>query len=295
MKPEQKLAAIERTREIAADTLYSSLQTLLESESPISERDLQELWHEKLQECTTIFPNGWYTPPPHGIGVLFGTEDNYDRVNYASLRPHDMWPRDGVALNRQTGIVYLFASPVDREFDMIGDFGITLYFGNKPAIIKHAQNCLSINYAILNHAKTDMLFHELAHFADRQFVVNGLANQVTSTTNPAGVDIGHTIPASYENWVSGEFSVLHGDDWKKAAKLISEKRVFISNTEDFHIPSNGVAFTIEPRLTIKDNPGIPMVSFHTIAMLYPDGSKRLLTNYNKLFDLAGMNYMYGYE
>lgn len=56
-------------------------------------------------------------------------------MNYKSLRPVEMHPRNDIMLNKQTGIIYVYASPVDKKTGMIGDWGMTIYFGRDPEII----------------------------------------------------------------------------------------------------------------------------------------------------------------
>lgn len=289
--PEQKLDACKRTRQSVAHSLFVSFQQLLSHDDPISEVALRDAWLEEMRKNPQIYPDGWYLPPPHGIGVLFGTEADYSRMNYKSLRPEGMWPREDIVLDRVTGIIYVYASPVDRETGMIGDFGITLYFGNNPEIQTHLQHCFMLNREIFDQAKVGMSLGTVTQAAVNMFLARGFTNEVTSVTDPSGVNIGHTVPASNENWTSAEEELLKSTDWENAFLLISSKRKFL-NLRERLIIRPGMAFTLEPRLTAYGNPIIPMSSFHAIVLFRPDGTKELLTNFDELFQLVGMQYMF---
>src|SRR3989344_173445 len=123
-QPQQKLEHCKLVREIAVKALYDALSESLNR--PLSETGLKNLWLVNMRETELVFPSGWYSPPPDGIGVLFGTIGN-GRTNFESLRAQEMHPRDDIYLDKQEGIVYVYASPVHRESGIIGDFGMTLY------------------------------------------------------------------------------------------------------------------------------------------------------------------------
>lgn len=287
---EARLEAVRQTRSMASVSLLTALRELFASNTMMSETRLRDRWLLKMRESSSVYPDGWYMPPPHGIGVLFGTEENYARMNYTSLRTQDSWPRDDVFLDRNSGIIYCYASPVDRQTGMIGDFGITIYFGKNPVIIKHLQDCLQLNRDIFVYAQEGMSFGQLTQFAHDLFAKRGLSNEVTSTTDPAGVNIGHTVPASLEGWNELEMQTVNGSDPNAAAKLISGRRIFL-NTLEQHVFEPGTACTLEPRLTVSGEQAIPMCSFHTIMVFSPDGSKKLLTDFSDIFTFTGMNYM----
>lgn len=287
---EARLEAVRQTRSMASVSLLTALRELFASNTMMSETRLRDRWLLKMRESSSVYPDGWYMPPPHGIGVLFGTEENYARMNYKSLRTQDSWPRDDVFLDRNSGIIYCYASPVDRETGMIGDFGITIYFGRNPAIIKHLQQCLQLNRDIAYQAHAGMTYGELTGRAYELFVHHVFVNEITSTTDPAGVNIGHTVPASPEGWTDEEIRVLGGSDWNEALKLISGRRIFL-NTEESRQVEPGTACTLEPRLTVSGDRAIPMCSFHTILVFSQDERIELLTDFSDIFTFTGMNYM----
>ncbi len=289
MNIETKLNACRNTREIAARSFQSALTGLLVPGSSISEVDLRDAWLNEMRKNNDLLPDGWYDPPPHGIGVLFSTEADPKRANYDSLRTLENWPQNNITLDRETGIMYVYASPVDRQTGIIGDFGMTIYLGQSSGYINHLKNCMRMNLEIFNQVAVGMTMKEVAQLAGGLFIANNLTNNVTSVTDPAGVNIGHTVPASYEDWTVDEIKAIQSmpDKWQKT---ISSKRVFVSGKESFEI-NPGTAFTLEPRLTVYQNTKTPMSSFHTIIVFNPDGSKELLTNFSEIFTGIGMDYM----
>lgn len=287
--PIDKLKIVAKTRAWAAQSFANVLNDLLQSGNQISEVVLRDCWLKKMRENPNIYPEGWYLPPPHGIGVLFGTETNYQRTNYQSLRPKNNWPKDNIFLDKNKGIIYVFFSPVDKSTGMIGDWGLTIYFGKNPDIIKHLKLCLQLNYQVLEHAQVGMTFSELTNFSNKLFLSKGLNNDVASVTDAAGINIGHTVPWSYQDLTYEEMGIFKTGNWQKIINIISSKRKFLSLQEKLQIQSC-MAFTIEQRLIKSNNNIIPMSSFHTIA-LFHDGKKELLTNFEEVFKLVGMNYM----
>ncbi len=126
---EKKLQVCKSTRDIAANSLYIALGDLLENKT-VSEADLRNRWLDEMNKDFSIFSEGWYSPPPYGIAVLFGTDlDKMTcRLNCENFRPKETWPHDDIVLNRENGIIYVYASPVHKRTGIIGDFGMTIYF-----------------------------------------------------------------------------------------------------------------------------------------------------------------------
>lgn len=288
---ESKLAICRNTRAIAAKSFYTALKELQESGQEISEVTLRNRWLTDMRKNPSIFEDGWYIPPPHGIGVLIGDSSKQSRMIYKSLRPEEIWPKEQNKLSDEKNCVYVYASPVDRKSGIIGDWGMTLYFGKDPEVQKHMQDCLQVNKDIVNAASVGMNLSEIATHARTIFQNRGLSNEVTSTTDPAGVNIGHTVPVSYEDWNDEELQTLKEGDWRKITEMISNKRKFVSEEEKDQKVLPGMAITIEPRLTVPDKPNIPMSSYHTIVVFHTDGRKELLTNFDEIFSYSGMSYM----
>lgn len=286
-----KLEIIKQTRKIAAETLLIVLKEVLQKDNKISEAEFVSRWLEQLRKYPEIFPNGWYEPPPFGIGVLITDSNNPQRISYDNLRLEKNWPQENVFLDKKNGLAYLFASPVNKQAGIIGDFGITIYFGNKDPIINHLKKCLKINKEIFKFANIGMSLAEVFEYAEELFSQNGLSNQVLSFTDPSKFNFGHTIPSTDIEWSDEETKIVKSEDWNKIKDLISRRRIFVNRVEQFKIIP-GVAFTIEPRLKVLDNPNLPIsLSFHTIGTFNKDGSKELLTGFNQIFKLVRMDYM----
>lgn len=286
----EKLEICKSTREIAADALYQILTKVLKTNKKVSEIDLQNLWLKEMQKNKTIFPNGWYDPPPYGIAVLFGNDKKIDRVNYKTIRPKEFWPKKNEYLNKKNGLVYLFACPVNKKLGMIGDFGITIYLGDNKKIKDHLILCYKLTKKIFDYARLGMKLSHLARHASKIFQENNLINTITSSTDPIGTNIGHTIPSTDKGWSSNEQQTFNRSSWKKVCAMVSKNRIFINEKEQSKI-TRGMAITIEPRQRVIDDLTLPMASFHTIALFYENGKKQLLTDFDKIFSLVGMDYM----
>lgn len=286
------LTTCKKTRKLAASSLKTALEKLLSKKNPISEVNLRDAWLFELRKHKEIFPNGWYDPPPHGIIVLFATDDNPSRTHFQSVRPQEFWPRNDIFLDRKKGIILLYTSPVDKNSGIIGDFELTLYLGKNKELQKYIKTCLTLNYEISHHAEIGMTFSQLTIFGQKIYKKYGLMNDVLSTTNPDGLNIiGHTIPFSHETMKAKEKKLLKENvDWKTICNLISKKRIFVDMKKQFSIQKN-LAFTIEPRAIIKNKPYFPLVMFHVITMFHKNGKKELLTGFNDIFRLVGMDYM----
>src|SRR2546423_435467 len=107
-----KLEICKQTRKIAADALAVVLKGVLATDEPISEAKFRDLWLEEMRKSSEIYPDGWYIPPPHGMFVLFGTDDDFSRMVYESSRFEKVWPRDDIFLNRKKGLLFFYCSPV---------------------------------------------------------------------------------------------------------------------------------------------------------------------------------------
>ncbi len=138
MKPStsDKLQICKDTRKIASESLTRVLKEALLSQEKISEADFANKWLGQLRKNKEIFSEGWYTPPPHGMGVLFATETNFDRISFKSLRDKKYWPKKDIFLDRKKGYLNFYYSPVFKNNYIIGDFGLTVYLGKQSQIKK---------------------------------------------------------------------------------------------------------------------------------------------------------------
>lgn len=284
-----KLNICKKTRKIASNTLLITLKKLLSSNKPISEVLLRDTWLKELRKHKEIFPDGWYNPPPHGICVVFGNEDAFERINLESMRWEKFWSSDSVFLDKNKGIILAYASPVERESGVMGDFGVTLYLGKNSKIKEYFKNILNSQIQIYNFAKPGISFKKIYNFAETLFKKLEASNDWwINITDKSGRNIGHAIPGISQLWNKKELEIFENGNWKNVCKMIRKKRIFVSPLESF-TPKKGDAFTIEHRL--KSKLKLPVVYFHTIALFKENGEKELLTDFDKIFKLAGMDYM----
>lgn len=288
----KELQIIKKTRKFASDTLLKTLEDVLRSGEQISELGFKKKWLENLRANAQIFPEGWYMPPPDGITVLFGDEDNPDRINFDSLRQEKYWPKDNSLLNAGNGLATFYTSCVDKNSGLIGDFGLTVYFGKNPKIIEHFINTHNLIKDIYYFIRVGMELREVTNYAHNSMHKKGMFSELLSPSDPTGTNIGHTIPYSYEDPLDEELSIIQNgrNDWKAFCKLISVKRKFLNRAEQFNIKA-GMAFTIEPRPLSQKDPTLPMVLFHSVVLIHDDGSKELLQEFDSIFELTGMDYL----
>jgi hypothetical protein len=287
---EEKLAAAKATRKLAADSLHQALTELLPGSDPISEVRLRDRWLAIMRESGRVYDDGWYMPPPHGMAVLFSTDENINRTNFDVLRPEPIWPRDDIFLDRERGIIMVYASPVDKPSHMIGDFEMMLYFGDNKSIQGHFASVLRLDFEVFQKVSLGMTLAEVTALAESFMDKLGLVNNVVSINDPAGTNIGHTVPSTDEDWTPEENAVFTQNDWSKSLDVIAKKRRFVNKLEALKV-RQGLGFNIEPRPLAKDDSSMPMASFHTTVLVHEDGNKELLTNFDELFKLAGMDYM----
>lgn len=287
-----KLLVCKKTRKYTADCLLKVLKEVLEKEEKISEAEFRDKWLKELRKSKDIFPDGWYVPPPHGMTVLFGTDEDFSRLNFSSIRPEKFWPRKDVYLNLTKGIAMLYASPVDKKTGIIGDFETTIYFGKKKKTKKHLKTNIEIIKKIYDYLQIGMPFSQIVSMANKEFKNQGLTNEVLSINDPTNTNIGHTIPFSYEEISLEENDILKQGDrnWQNMLTMISKKRKFV-NAEEQLLINPGMAFTIEPRLKNSNNKSVPFSTYHSIILFKENGEKELLADYDEIFKLVGMDYM----
>lgn len=85
---QNKFPILKAIRQKNSQALKEALKKVLNSEK-ISELEFKKVWLENLEKNPEIFSKGWYEPPPDGIIVLFGDEQNIDRVSPKSIRPEE--------------------------------------------------------------------------------------------------------------------------------------------------------------------------------------------------------------
>lgn len=290
---DEKLTVCKKTRGFVARAFKTVLAKALASKERVSEIQFRDAWIAEMQKNKRLSKTGWYMPPPKGVCILFGNDKQGEknRINFKSIRPKEMWPRDDILLERKNGLIFAYASPVDKQTGIIGDFEITLYFGKNEEIQRHLKTCYSVNKEIGDYIQVGMRLKEVYNFANEKVMEKGLRCEHESITDTsASSNMGHTIPASFEPWKLEELQVIQSRNWENAKNIISSKRKFVNSVEKLTIKP-GFALTIEPRAFHPSDTSVPQASFHSICLIHKDSSKEIVTNYKELFLLAGMEYM----
>src|SRR3989338_2891276 len=94
--PNQKIKICKSVREYAQKSPLRVVQEILNNNLKPSEVEIREMWLSELRKNHDLFKEGWYSPPPHGTGILIGTDNDGSRLNYKSFRPKEMWPRKDI-------------------------------------------------------------------------------------------------------------------------------------------------------------------------------------------------------
>jgi hypothetical protein len=212
-------------------------------------------------------------------------------LKFDTLRKSEYWPsNDHKLLRDSVGILY--ASPIDKATGIIGDFGLTIYRGSDLKIQSHLSTCLSVLEQAAEAAAEDMEFRELHNLAQRLFNKSNLTNARTVTwTDTVGTNLGHTIPWSYEIPTSSESDIISAGSLPELQNLISSKRVNVNQVERFKIPKN-IAFTLEARLESSVDGAMPNTFYHLI-IIFENGTKKVLSNFNAIFQTLGMDVYMG--
>ncbi len=268
-----------KTRKISEQI---ALKSLTEIEG-ISEAELKDRIILEFTKHSEIFEEGYYSPPPKGIAVLFA-EKPFDRFRYDNLRNPKYWSNDQFKFNKNTvGMIYF--SPVNCKTNMIGDIGFTFYIGDDEKIKQHIKNCYNAILDIAKYIQIGMKFRDICVFANN-FLKNKLkmTKWVALNSDPnQTINLGHTVPGSFEN------NLIFGNTFDEVKETIRKERVPFIDTENFEIPST-CAFTVESRLEDFNNPELPSVHFHFIVC-FDEGKKTILDNYAEIFKTVGMDYM----
>ncbi len=273
------IEAIVKTRKAAAEVAVKSLAGM----DHLSEAQLRDRILSNVLVHDNLFPKGWYDPPPAGVGILFDTAP-FKRLQFQSLRNPICFPNEQATFeNESVGIVYL--SPIDRETNMIGDIGFTIYNGSNQKIKEHIKKCYYTTRAVAEHATAGMKFSELYSFAMDLFKNElTMVAWMTTTSDPnLGINLGHTLPGSFKQ----DFSF--GDSFEEVREAITKNRIYINQSEHFEIPQTG-AFTVEARLADMNDPEMPNAFFHFIVT-FSKGEKRILENFEDVFKTAKMDYI----
>lgn len=291
MNVQDRLKICQEIREKAAKSCFLALSKALNSKVKISELQFRNLWFSELSQFSEIEKGGWYDPPPLGFGILFGSEQNFERVNYPNLRPEKYWQRQDVFFDSE-GLGYLFASPYSLidTVPIIGDFGFTYYLGKTESIRDHYQKSYEVLLELIENIKLGMAFKELYRKSLEIIEKNDLKNYIFGITDKSVFDLGHTIPFIDRDPNSNERIEINSGKSEKMNRVISQARIFSNDQEDYIISGN-CAFTFEPRLISVKDSTLPMFSFHTIIQ-FVNGKKIVLSNMQNIINLLNMQWIY---
>ncbi len=292
LKTEDKLKRLEacrKVRQFASQTCLYTFQKVLKLPSKVSEVKFRNIWLKEMYKSMDIIGDGWYDPPPNGIAVLFGSENDYKRVNYLNLRPKEYWPKFNNYLKKD-GLGYIYASPyiMIDEAPIIGDFGINFYLGTNKKIQDHFKKCYQVLLKLVENIKLGMKFSDLYKQSVKIIEENNLKNNIFGFTNRTGTDFGHTIPFIDRNLDDKELLKVNSTSENEIHDVISKARIFSSEVEKYTI-SEYCAFTFEPRFISEDN-NLPMFSLHTIVQ-FVEGKKIITDNFTGIFNLLGMQWL----
>lgn len=282
MTPQERIGYCKQVREQAAN----AAATIFSKRTEGTELEFTNEWFAELAKKDSLYADGWYAPPPHGLQFMFGSPESSERLVYDSLRKPEHWPSD--KYRYETGSVGAFyASPVHKESGAIGDFGMTVYAGDNVLIQNHIRNCLERMEEVLEQIQHGMKFLDIFACTQEVFKENELTNEGMMTIlDPLGNNLGHTIPWSYEEQTQEEKTVLATGDMEQMKDVISKKRVFINQAEELEIAET-FASTFEARLRNTTNPEVPNIFFHYIVT-FVDGKKEVLGGFNPIFKTLGM-------
>ena len=234
-------------RQKSFDSFCITLKELLGKEN-ISEIDFFDKWQENMSNEKGIIANGWYSPPPKGMAVLFG-----DRVSFDSLRNEKNWASNRI-INWKEDLLYAYCSPIDKTTGIIGDISLTLYFGEDKKIIEHFKNCYNATNEIFGELHKLNNSKELFYYSQEIFSKYKLKNCIISKTDTQPLDLGHTFP-TLEN--TQDKNILTDEE----KQIISKARKFINENSSWDF-ENEMQFTIEPQLVSTENSGLPQISQH---------------------------------
>lgn len=269
--------AVKKAREITSNIFVKSLINLEGN----SEVEIREKIFSEIKNHNEIFSEGWYSPPPLGVTVLLDQKP-FKRLAYDSLRNPDFWPKKDLYLEKES-VGMIFFSPVDRKTNMIGDIGFTLYRGDNKEIKEHIKKSYYTILEIAKYAQVGMTFSELCSFTDN-LVKNHfkITRWITKYSDPRGMNLGHTVPGSYDK-------IDFGKSFEEIRSTITKGRIYIKEIENFKIPKT-CAFTVESRLEDLDKQYLPTVYFHFIVC-FDNGEKTILENFSNIFKTVEMDYM----
>jgi hypothetical protein len=266
--------------------LAQAANNILQSNNNISEQQFAALLKAQFKNNNNLHSKGWYEPPPDGISALFSSSDNFNRLQYDTLRKQQFWPQANYKFDKN-GAGMLYASPIDKASGIIGDWGITIYRGEDASVQSHIAACLHVLELASDYAQVGMELRELHDYTQHVFKENKLNNARTiAWTDTTGTNLGHTIPWTYEAPTTAELEIIKHGPFEKLKGLISNKRIHINSSEHFKIQET-MALTLEARLDHNTNSLLPNTYFHLIIS-FQNGVKQVSSGFNDVFKAVGM-------
>ena len=238
-----------RAREVACLSLEKTLVEM-HGEANVTELMFRDRWLDNMRGTGDVLADGWYSPPPKGAAVLTN-----DRVNFDSLRNPYNWSDDTEIY--WNGVLYAYASPIDRESGYIGDISVTLYFGRDNKIIDHVKRCHEATMAVFERLGEAETAGELFRISQSIFEQYHLKSTVISRTDDMPINLGHTFPFLTD---VQQKETLSEDD-----KLtVSRSRKFLNAGAQWGFEDD-LQFTVEPQLVSVDDPSLPKITQHYVV------------------------------
>jgi hypothetical protein len=284
MSNKERVLECMKARELATETARAVLSNFNSGTEVNLRNDLQKA----LAEQPGFLSEGWYSPPPAGISILFANSNDVERSKYLSLREEQNWPSSKHSFNSET-INLVHVSPVCATNGMLGDLGFTTYSGQNQKVKDHINKVLNVIEDICDYAKVGLQFSELYSRAVELIQQQSLATSMVSYHGRVDMSFGHTVPWSYEDPTEEEKSIMVTRNINNIKELISKKRIYINSVDSFTIPQT-CALTVEARLTDLHDQTLPNIYFHYIVT-FVDSKKQVLSGFNSVFDTLGMNYV----
>jgi len=255
---------LNRGRSVGIESLRDTIAEL-RGQAGVTEKNFKDSWLNKIKLSKEVIPAGWYAPPPDGVSVLSATPDNSDRLNYTSLRSPENWPSDR-QIEWKNAIMMAYCCPIDRKSGLAGDVAVTMYFGKEKKIIDYYHKAKSVYEELLHSISLKDTSSEVVERADELFRKNGLKSYVSSITDKASYNIGHTIPKLDPHLLRDEVSELQREECRL-------QRRFLNYVDEWQIAGDK-QFSIEPQLRSEMDETLPKLTFHSIV--YVRGSKLLI-------------------
>ncbi len=242
-------------RQTAFEALRDTLAELNGSPD-VSEVLFRDRWLSRMAQAGTVYPDGWYSPPPYGTAVLFDS-----RLNFDSLRnPYNWSGEDRICWN--SGLLYAYASPVSRSDGRMGDLSVTLYFGEDRKQKDHIRNCHDATAELFRRMDSASTAGDLFRLSQEIFSAYRLRSNVISRTDSMPINLGHTFERLP---VPPDVTLTEAD-----RAFLSSNRRFLNGAAEWAFEP-GVQFTVEPQLVSTEDASLPKITQHYLIQADADG------------------------